>query len=222
LDELQWPAKSHLAAVLDQAKLEKFEQPSTGLMVRWLLREAEALGVTIDKAVAPEMVVRFGGHKFGLMTELERLRWQQPATVTAATLDNLWPIGAEAAVFGVVDAWAQRDMTATLQQLRQLWRQQVAPQLLVSLFERQARLLYVSVQAEAANLPSAAWPSQLGVQPFMVTKLKRWSSRWSLTTLQQSLLHLVELDKASKSGGGELDFGLERWVVSSIAGSNRG
>jgi DNA polymerase III delta subunit len=214
--EVQLPVKSALTLVLQQGRVENFELPPSGAMVRWLLTEGERLGVVIDKAAAPEMAAQFGGNKFGLITELQRLRWHEPATVTTATLAQLWPVGAEAAIFGVVDAWAQRNAASTLQQLRQLWRQQTAPQLLLSLFERQARLLYLVLQAEAAGVPVSSWPGQLGIQPFMTTKLKRWSSKWSLGRLQKSLKELVELDQESKSGGGTLDFGLERWVVQSL------
>jgi DNA polymerase III delta subunit len=213
LSDTKWP-KGDLAEVLQRGRVESFEAPTSGVVVRWLIGQAEALGVKMDKTIAPQMVVQFGGNKFALMTELARLRWRQPAEVNANTLEQLWPVGGEVAVFGVVDRWAEKNTTATLEQLSRLWRQQTAPQLVLSLLERQARLLYVTKQFEL----STAETGRLGIQPFMLTKLKRWAGKWSADQLRQSLLDLIELDKGAKSGGGELDFGLERWVVQSIAG----
>jgi DNA polymerase III delta subunit len=58
--------------------------------------------------------------------------------------------------------------------------------------------------------------SALGVPGFVVNKLSSATKKWPLERLQDSLTQLYELDKAIKTGRIEPEFGLERWVVTSI------
>jgi DNA polymerase III delta subunit len=212
VEQADWPkAKGPLLDLLQNVTNETFALVAPGQVVRWLSDQAAGMGIQIDKAVLPLLAAQLGYNKMAIASELERLRWRG-MIVTEAVLEELLPMGAEVAVFGAMDSWAQQNIALTLSQLRQLWRQQTAAQVVLSLFERQARLLYTVKQFELAS-PEA---SKLGIQPFMLPKLKNWSKKWSVEQLRQTVLDLAELDKQSKSGGLGLEFGLESWVITSI------
>lgn len=206
-------AKNELAAVLQRGRVEQFAASTTAGLMKWVQQESERLHIAVDKSVLPQFISMFGDNKFAMATELARLSWMDQPLLNNASLQTIQPLGVEANVFAVTDAWAQKNMTETLSQLRLLWRQQTASQYALSLFERQARLLYLCFMATPSGGDMA---SILNLPRFAATKLMAASKKWSPEAIRRALEGLYQLDTAIKTGRIEPEFGLERWVVESL------
>ncbi len=209
-------AKHPLTTIMPSAKTEQFPAPTTAQVVTWLQKQAADLGVAIDRRLAPQLALHFNNNKFALLTELQRISWQDNPSLTADQLSQIPPIGTESTMFGLTDAWATRQTAKTLQQLQQLWGQQVHPLAAITMLERQARLLYTAHLAQQDSIPASNWANQLSIAPFIATKLKGWLPKWQPAQLQQALHTLYHLDTQIKSSQIDPQFGVELWIIESL------
>jgi DNA polymerase-3 subunit delta len=208
--------KGPLAEVLRRGEVEHFPLPTTAGLIKWVQQEADTLQLTVEKSAVPAFVLKFGGNKFSLATELWRLRWSQPAALNTMTVAEMLPMGVETDVFGLTDAWSQRKLENTLSQLQQLWSQQTAPQYVLAMFERQARLLYICQLLSGGAAQSDSLRTAVGLPQFVITKLAAAARKWSSPDLRGAMVGLYQLDAAIKKGQIEPRLGLERWIVTSL------
>jgi DNA polymerase III delta subunit len=84
------------------------------------------------------------------------------------------------------------------------------------MLERQNRLLYLASLAKQQDLPTNSWASQLGVAPFVATKLKNWQPKWQPSQLRQALHALYQLDGQIKTSQIPAELGVEQWIIQSL------
>lgn len=217
LEDTKWPAKNGLAEFLKSQKVEQFTTPTPVSLLHWVQTQAADRKIAVDKSVLSQFIERFGGQKAAMATELDKWQWTGKP-LDALALEQMPPLGEEAAAFALGDAWADRQAKRALELLRQQWRNQVYAQKVLGMLEWQARQLYSVLLADRSGLGGAELAQATGMSGFALSKSNRLAKKWSLEQVGQSLVMLAELDKQAKSGGGDLEFGLERWVVETFNG----
>jgi DNA polymerase III delta subunit len=215
LEDVKW-SKNGLADFLKSQEQEQFAAPTMASLLRWAERQATERQIAVDKSILPQFIERFGGQKAAMATELDAWQWTGKP-LDGQALEQMVPSGEEVAAFALGDAWANRQTKHALLLLRQQWRNQVYAQKILGMLEWQARQLYVVLLVDRLGLNGQNLAEATGMSGYSLTKSSRLAKRWSLEQVGQALLLLAELDKESKSGGGDLEFGLERWVVQTLA-----
>jgi DNA polymerase-3 subunit delta len=173
---------------------------------RWLVGEAQRLGVTLDGAGAQALVALVGERPQRLLRELEKLALEHGAgahlgveEVEAAAAPS-----AERQVWGLVDALVARDRRAATRAYLALREQGEALPRLVPLMARRLRdVLAVAVRLEAGDSPAQVKAS-LKMSPYAADRRIKEARGAEVDALRRALEALAELELAGR-GQSELD-----------------
>lgn len=216
VDSEQLP-KSELSTLLQQSKVEHFAEVTAAQLVRWIKQQAEQRQIDVEPAALSRLALQLGGDQMAIARELDRWQWLE-SKLTIAEVEQIMPLGGEASVFSLTDAWMNKKLELSLVQLQQLWRAQVSPAMIVSMLERQVRQLYICHVASETELSSVS--KQLALPQFVMTKTVRAAKSWSTERLVKALQELHALDAMVKTSRIEPAMGLERWVIVSLSGKS--
>jgi DNA polymerase III delta subunit len=202
----------------------EFKQPSEKELPKWLVAQAEALGVTFEPAAAVEMIAIVGkpakrasasqqwSPKRRLLSELEKLATDvgKGGSIGRDLVREAVSGDATAEVFDLTDAALDQRHGAAIRNTVELLDRGEAPPMIVAMLARS----FGQVQSVAALSEAGRSTDELGIQAWLAGKLKRQAQERGSWALKESLIEIARLDSAVK-GGSALDNETE--LVSSIS-----
>ncbi len=181
---------------------------------RWLRERAKDHGVTLEPAAAPALLEAVGTDLWALATEFEKLAAAaNGAPVTPALVSKLVIHQTSPNIFNMVDALGRRNAGVALGELRDLLESGEPPLRVLAMVIRQYRLLLGVKDGTGRGQPDGALAKELGIQPFLVTKLRRQAESFTARELQKLYGELAEIDHRIKTGRIDADTALELFVV---------
>jgi DNA polymerase-3 subunit delta len=187
-------------AVSAESQLKAKELP------RWVLGEAQRLGLLLDPGAAQLLVARVGERQQRLLRELEKLRLAHgdAAQIGVGEVEDSTAIAAEHEVWGFVDALVARNHKATLRAYLELREQGEALPRLVPLMARRIReVLAIALRIERGESPAQIKASMKG-NPWALDRRIKEARSSDPDALRDALESLAALELDTR-GQSELD-----------------
>jgi len=197
------PVFSALPSDKKQVYSKEFRPPLERDLGRWVEQRMKAKGGTVTAQAAHELARFIGNDLRQLDQELEKLLahadFQRPVTVT--DVHNLVSATETDNVFALVDAIGLRQGERAVRYLHELLDSGKAPLYLLSMIERQFRILLQVKELHTRGATPSQIQKALGIShSFIIEKSLRQAQNFSMTHLESIYDHLAEVEQAIKTG----------------------
>lgn len=197
---LQKTAKMHESKLFTDRDIVRVEQ--------WVIEEADRLGIKkMDKKSAQALVARVGTDQWALFGALQKLAVLDEITPEAIT-DIIEPNPAENA-FSLFEAALRSDDKKVVQMLQVLSKTEDSYRLFGLVSGQAIQMAVLAV----ADVPEATVAADLGVHPFVVSKLSPFAKRNGRPGAKEIVGYFAEADTAMKTSSADPWLLLERALL---------
>lgn len=184
--------------------------PRPADVIDWAIKRARKKGGKIRPDAAARLGVAVGDDLWRLDTEIDKLlTYTAGAEITAADVHALVPEARDDNIFHLVDAIGRRDRRQALALLHQLLDSGSAPQYILIMITRQARLLLQVREALAETSDPTTVAQRTRLSPWQVRNLTDQARRFTIADLESFYHQLLAADQAIKTGRVEGDLALD-------------
>ena len=197
------PAFVQLRADQKRIYYKAFPAPKSHELSRWIAQRMTAKGGSIHPRAAQELAQLVGSNLRQLDQELEKLlaHVNYERTVTVTDVQTLVAASHTINVFALVDAMGMRQTPAAIDHLHELLEAGAAPLYLLSMIERQFRILLQIKELREQGANIGAMQKTLGIRhEFIIEKSLRQAQHFSMARLESIYNHLAEVEQAIKTG----------------------
>lgn len=205
----------------DQKKIayvKEFNPPQEkeGELGRWIERRMKAKGGEITSQAAHELARFVGGDLRQLDQELDKLwahaNFKRPVSV--ADVHSLVSATQTDSVFALVDDIGLRQRDKAMRVLHELLEAGVAPPYLLSMIERQFRILLQVKDLQARGVAPSGMQKTLGIgHSFIIEKSLRQAQNFTMAALESIYGRLADVEQKIKTGEIEDLLALDLLVV---------
>ena len=208
MDTMEWKPKKHkalLETMQAAGHILECRPPDAAQTVRLLAAGAKRRGCTIDRPTAQYLLESVGGDLNLLQNETQKLCAYagEGSTITRAHIDAVCVKSLDARSFDMVRAVSAGDGTTALRLLDELFRQKVAPQMLLGSLAANYVDLFRAVMAlesgKKAEAPAALFDYK--GKAFRLQNAGRMAARYPLPRIGRCLDILARADRQLKSTG---------------------
>ncbi|HET6746608.1 MAG TPA: DNA polymerase III subunit delta [Candidatus Saccharimonadales bacterium] len=184
-----------------------WSERDTGKAETWVVQEAGALGSSLDKKSAHALVAWVGVDQWALWQALQKLQFLD--TITPELIREIIEPNETENAFRLFEAALKGNAQEVKEMLRVLQKQE-DPYRLFGLVSGQSFQLLALAFGE---VPDAVVASDLGVHPFVISKLSQPAKRLSSRGGKEILAHFAEADADMKTSVAEPWLLLERALL---------
>ena len=181
--------------------LIEFSSLKKGETVAWLLRQVEKFGKKMSREAAQLLLEEAGENLRLLQNELEKLFLfvgDRPS-IEEKDVEALVTSIPRESIFVLIDAIVMRDCARAIAVSAEVLEQGIHPLQILALVERQFRLLSKAEELVSDAIPRMQWPAELGVPPFVISKLEEQLRKSSIGFPERALSLCFEADLRMKS-----------------------
>lgn len=178
-----------------------FDRLNDGALIKWVARELQGYGKKISVTAAEQLIFTVGRDLLNLKNETAKAAAcaGESDVVDEGVIESVCTKTAEYKVFDLSDAVAEGDAAKAITLIENLIKDGESRLMLLALLERQYRqLLFARVLSSAGQAQAVA--AQLGVPPFVASKLTRTAKRFSVGALRRAYRLCVDTEYRVKSG----------------------
>jgi DNA polymerase-3 subunit delta len=185
-----------------QAETIQVSQLSNETAEKWLLKEAEASGVTIDKEAIELLLARLGTKMAVLAKEMEKMALfvGSNGIITKKTVDELVARTLEDDVFGLVDHVVHKRTEFALRSFYDLMKQNQEPIQIHALITRQFRIINGVKELHKKGYGEKQMASALKLHPYAVKLASKHAKEFDEVFLRNCLDDFAEIDYKMKTG----------------------
>ncbi|PKB71886.1 MAG: DNA polymerase III subunit delta [SAR202 cluster bacterium Io17-Chloro-G6] len=196
------------------AQVEELAAPNGEALARWVKSTAEDKGSSISPSAIRSITDLVGNDLWTLEQELEKLAlYCSEREIQEADVGEMVSQVREASIFAAVDAMIDGRPGVALRLLRQLKDDGREAPYIISMVERQLRLLALARDSQDRGAPQSELRGRLGTSSdFVVRKTAEQARRHSMPEIIWRYNRLLETDLAIKRGKLEPDLALELLV----------
>lgn len=204
-----------LAQKDERGYIKQFDPPEARALPGWIEKRVRKRGGEIEPQAAQQLAALVGTDLRLLDQEIIKLVTYANAErpITKADVDALVPYAQAAVVFDLVDALGRRDGRAAARTLHRLLDMGEHPLGLLAMIVRQFRLLIEVAELKGKGATAQDIAQQLGVHPYPARKLYDQAASFTAAQLETVYRHLLDTDKAIKSGEIEAEVALDLLVA---------
>ena len=193
------------------SRVEELSAPSGEALARWVKSTVEAKGASISPTANRSITDLVGSDLWTLDQELEKLAlFCAGKEIQESDVSELVSQVREASIFTAVDAMIEGQAGIALRLLHQLHQDGKEPLYIISMVERQLRLLALARDAMDRGVPQNELKGRLGTSSdFVVRKTAEQARRHPMSEIILRYNHLLEADLAIKLGKLEPELALE-------------
>lgn len=197
------------------AQVQALPSPTGEALARWIKASAQEKGTGITPAAIAYLADLVDNDLWTLDQELEKLAaFASGRRIEEGDVAELVSQVREANIFAAVDAMIEGRAGVALRLLHQLRQDGRESPYIISMVERQLRLLALARESMDQGIPERNLGDILGVtKQFVVRKTAEQARRLSLQDITRRYHHLLETDLAIKQGRLEPDLALELLVA---------
>ena len=199
------PAKLAAAVTAAGGDVSVEEHVKLKELPRWVVSQAQRLGLHVDGAAAQALVAHVGERQQRLQRELEKLalEYGEGARIGVEEVDAVAALSAERSVFSLVDALVARDPAASVRAFLELRSQGEALPRLIPLIARRLRDVLVIARALEAGESPARIKQQLGGSGWVADRRIKEARGADPDALARALEALAQLELDTR-GASEL------------------
>ena len=204
-----------LRSLRSAAQVQHLPAPTGEALARYVKELAQDKGAGINPAAIRTLTDLIGNDLWTLDRELEKLSlYAAGRNIEEADIQDMVSQVREASIFNAVDAVIDGRPEVALRLLQRLRQDGAALPYIISMVERQLRLVCLALYWTEQRVPPQELPGKLGVPPFVARKTAEQARRNTWPDLDRRYQRLLEADLAFKTGRVESeDLALELLVV---------
>lgn len=211
-----------LTALKDIAQIRHRPAPGGEALARYVKDLAQQKGAGISPAAIKTLTDLVGNDLWTLDRELEKLSlYAAGRSIAESDIQELVSQVREASVFTAVDAIIDGRPAVALRLLQQLRQDGAALPYIISMIERQLRLVALARYWSEQRIPQQELAGKLGVPPFAVRKTVDQARRHPWPDLTRRYQQLLDTDLALKTGQVESDDLALELLVTDLAAPSR-
>ena len=212
-----------LRSLRNVAQTQHLPAPSGEALARFVKDAAQGKGCGINPAAIRTLTDLVGNDLWTLDRELEKLSlYAFGRNIEEADVQELVALVREASIFNAVDAIIDGRPEIALRLLQKLRQDGAGLPYIVSMVERQLRLVALARYWTEQRVPPGELPGKLGVPPFVARKTADQARRNSWENLDSCFQSILETDLALKTGKIESeDLAMELLVANLAVASPR-
>ena len=211
-----------LTALKDIAQIRHRPAPGGEALARYVKDLAQQKGAGISPAAIKTLTDLVGNDLWTLDRELEKLSlYAAGRSIAESDIQELVSQVREASVFNAVDAIIDGRPAVALRLLQQLRQDGAALPYIISMIERQLRLVALARYWSEQRIPQQELAGKLGVPPFAVRKTVDQARRHPWPDLTRRYQQLLDTDLALKTGQVESDDLALELLVTDLAAPSR-
>ena len=193
------------------AEIHGSPTPSGEALARWIKATVEEKGASISPSAIGSLTEMAGGDLWSLDNELEKLSlFAAGGRIEESHVNELVHLARESNVFAAVDAMIDGRQSMALSLLHELREEGKEAPYIISMVERQLRLMALARDAVDRGIPQGELGSHLGTtSQFVIRKTMEQARRHSWSDIMWRYQRLLEADLAIKQGKLEPDLALE-------------
>ena len=193
------------------AQVQELEVPSGEALARWIKATAQGKGSSISPAAIGCLTDLVGNYLWTLDHEIEKLSlYAAGRPIEEADVKELVSQVREANIFSAVDAMVEGKPGVALRLLHQLRQDGREVSSIISMIERQLRLLSLARDLTERRVPQGELGRRLGISSqFVLRKTLEQSRRHSWRDIRWRYQRLLEADLSVKQGHLDPDLVLE-------------
>lgn len=207
--------KKIVKQVKAQSEIIQVSQLSNETAEKWLLKEAESSGVTIEKEAIELLLSRLGTKMAVLAKEMEKMALfvGENGRITKETVDRLVARTLEDDVFGLVDHVVHKRTEQALRSFYDLMKQNQEPIQIHALITRQFRIINGIKELSKKGYGEKQIASLLKLHPYAVKLASKHAKQFDETFLRDCLSDFAETDYKLKTGQMDKTLLLEMEIV---------
>ena len=201
---------------------QHLQAPTGEALARYVKDLAQVKGAGISPAAIKTLTDLVGNDLWTLDRELEKLSlYATGRNIEESDIQEMVALVREASIFNAVDAMIDGRPDVALRLLQKLRQDGAALPYIISMVERQLRLVCLARYWTDQRLSPQELPAKLGVPPFVARKTAEQARRNPWPDLDSRYQRLLEADLAFKTGRVDSeDLALELLVVDLAAASS--
>lgn len=204
-----------LESLKEDAQVHRYDSLKPEHLPEWILNRTRSKGGTIQFSAANEMAIYIGDDLRSLDNEIDKLlAYREGAEIRREEVQVMVAPVQEQAIFEMVDALGQHKTDQALRLLHEQLAHNAAPPYIMTMIERQFRLILQARDLQARGLSLDQAGARLGIKsPFVLRKM--WEQARGFTPAElEGILHLLlETDVDMKTGRTDPELGLDILVV---------
>ena len=212
-----------LVALKGVAQVKHLPAPNGEALARYIKELAQQKGSNINPAAIKTLTDLVGNDLWTLDREMEKLSlYAAGRSIAESDIQELVSQVREASIFNAVDAMLDGRPAVALRLLQQLRQDGAALPYIISMMERQLRLVALARYWSEQRVPQQELAGKLGVPPFAVRKTVDQARRHPWPDLNRRYQQLLDTDLALKTGQVESDDLALELLVADLAAPSRG
>ena len=190
-----------LRALTPVVQVSHLTAPTGEALARFIKDAAQRKGAGISPAAIQTLTDLVGNDLWTLDRELEKLSlYAAGRSIEESDIQELVSQVREASIFNAVDALIDGRAAVALRLLQRLRQDGAALPYIISMVERQLRLVALARYWSDQRVPPQELASKLGVPPFVARKTAEQARRNSWPDLDRRYQRLLQTDLAVKTG----------------------
>ncbi len=212
-----------LRSLRSVSQVNHLQAPTGEALARYIKELAQDKGSGISPAAIRTLTDLVGNDLWTLDRELEKLSlYATGRNIEESDIQEMVSLVREASIFNAVDAMIEGRPEVALRLLQRLRQDGAALPYIISMVERQLRLVCLARYWTEQRVSPQDLPSKLGVPPFVARKTAEQARRNAWPDLDRRYQRLLEADLAFKTGRVDSeDLALEMLVVDLAAPASR-
>ncbi len=197
-----------------RAFVKDFEPPKESALPQWIEARVAEKGGAMDPEAIRELAIHVGTDLRLMDNEIDKLlAYSGSAPVQVEDVRALVASVRETNIFELVDKIGERDTHTALRLLHEQLDQEAKPLYLLTMINRQFRLLVQIKDLTARGQTPAAIAEKLKLNPFVVTKTVAQARNFTMPQLDAIYGKLLETDLAIKTSRSDPVVALDTLVV---------
>jgi len=183
--------------VVDCAPLKKDE------LERWIKGRTAQAGKTIERAALEQLLLSGDGELWHLANELAKYiayLEEDQDKITGEVVELLYAGDSQGSAFKLADALSEGNLPRSLEMLQLLLARREKPLQIFFLLVRHFRLLFAAWDFRRERISPDEFARAMKLHPFAARKLYQQVAAYELTTLEEILLTLRNIDRRIKTG----------------------
>jgi len=183
------------------AKTQEFKKLEELFLKKWIKKEAEKLGGSIDIQAVDKLIDFVGNDSWRLHNEIQKLvAFKKKMMIQVKDVEFLMKPEIENNIFKTIDAIAEKNKKRAIQLVRQHLDNGESPLYLISMINFQFRNLLIVREMIERNIPYYLILKKSQLKPFLLQKTWKQSKQFSLSELKKIYSKIFKIDLEIKTG----------------------
>lgn len=189
-------------AIKDTGLIVEFEFQKPADLVKWVVKVFKSYNKNIDPMSASYIVENSEYSMTELLNEIEKIVsfTGDKTNITISDVEAVCTKTVKSRIFDLTDAISEGNVSKALSMLNDMAELREPMQKVLFMIIRQIRMLYRIKLLKQQGLREDAVAKQLGLTPFIASKVMSISRNLSADTLENAMYYSLELDESIKTG----------------------